>query len=37
MAKTAFWSTEVRPGFWVALGVTVVFAVGFFLGYAVPR
>ena len=37
MAKSSFWSTDVRPGFWVALALTVALAVGFVLGLNVPR
>ena len=37
MAKSQFWSTDVRPGFWVALAVTVALAAGFVLGLTVPN
>lgn len=35
--KTPFFSTSVRPQFWVALGLALVVAGGFFLGYAVAK
>lgn len=35
--KTPFWSTSVRPQFVYALVATVLFAVGFALGFAVAQ